>query len=123
MRACTHADGWQTDGYACMCGHACGLSAIHPPVWSTHLNQDMVCSMMCVSALVAGFQLAGVEFSHECWCGQSYNQALRLSEQNCNSPCPADPGQTCGGFNAMKIYHTGLGGEVVCWSGMPDSEV
>ena len=61
--------------------------------------------------VVVGFQLAGVEYSYECWCGQSYGEAMKLSEQACDSPCPGDMSQKCGGFNAMKIYHTGLGGE------------
>ena len=69
---------------------------------------------LCVLARI-GFPLLAVEFSHECWCGNSHSDALMISERRCNLTCSGDSSKTCGGSNAMEIYNTVPRGETCVW--------
>jgi hypothetical protein len=60
---------------------------------------------------VAGYTLAGTEYSGECYCGNSLvNDGAKASdgEAGCNMPCNGDSGKTCGGSNRLSLF--GLGG-------------
>jgi hypothetical protein len=60
--------------------------------------------------LVVGFDLAGLQYRYECWCGSTVaGNSVRLPEERCNSPCPESV-SACGGYQAMSVYHTGFGG-------------
>ncbi|KAF8912082.1 WSC domain-containing protein [Gymnopilus junonius] len=63
------------------------------------------CGNICFNA---GFALAGVEFGHECYCGNAILYDYGLSE-SCTTPCPGDASNTCGGSGAIQIYSTGAG--------------
>ena len=64
-----------------------------------------------LSRSVSGFQLAGVQFSRECWCGQTDRdiEVRRVSDAQCDSLCPTEGKRKCGGYLTMGIFHTGLG--------------
>lgn len=67
--------------------------------------------MPVISILIAGFEYAGMQFNYECWCGDKVALMKRTEESRCDSRCPGNRTQTCGGFLMMNVYHTGLGGE------------
>jgi hypothetical protein len=64
----------------------------------------------CLDACQAGgFALAGVEFSDECWCGNSIQYANHPQDaSNCQYSCAGDPTQLCGGASAIIIYKRGI---------------
>lgn len=64
----------------------------------------------CVrSCQAAGYAFAGVEYSVECFCGDTRPPSrLKASEEQCNRPCPANPNQKCGGYYAINVHQTGL---------------
>ena len=52
--------------------------------------------------------MQGVQYGVECFCGNSSPKAdLALDQKKCSTPCPGDPNQSCGGYLAMDVYHTG----------------
>ncbi|ORY86869.1 WSC domain-domain-containing protein [Protomyces lactucae-debilis] len=58
----------------------------------------------CVSACqAAGYSLAGLEFKHECYCGNSIS-ASTLPDSSCNAPCDGDATETCGNADALQVY-------------------
>ncbi|KAJ3215683.1 hypothetical protein HDU67_000151 [Dinochytrium kinnereticum] len=54
--------------------------------------------------LARGFQIAGMEFGGECWCGSSANARVAAPEAGCSMPCTADRSQICGGGNRLSLY-------------------
>src|SRR5262249_6136593 len=49
-----------------------------------------------------GFAYAGVQYSSECWCGNSYGRYG--TSTNCNMTCSGDSTQICGGPWANDVY-------------------
>lgn len=66
---------------------------------------------MALTFLLAGFQYAGVQYTKECWCGDEFGKYGPLSDGHCGSRCPQNSSETCGGFLAMRVFSTGLGGK------------
>ena len=59
------------------------------------------CQAFCLSS---GFQLYGVEYSSECYCGNAITQcATQLSQSSCANTCSGSS-ELCGGSNAIEIY-------------------
>ena len=55
-----------------------------------------------------GFLLAGVQYSDNCWCGNTPPPSTaRTSESECNMPCSGDSSKTCGGSWRMNVYSAG----------------
>jgi hypothetical protein len=51
--------------------------------------------------------MAGVEYSNECYCGNSYMNGAAppsLPVDQCSSGCKGAPGLTCGGGYAIQLY-------------------
>lgn len=64
----------------------------------------------CVDiCLGKGYVVAGMEFTSECFCGNSVIQGgtLATSDTQCNMACGGDASQKCGGPNRMSIYSNG----------------
>ena len=55
-----------------------------------------------------GYALAGVEFGVECYCGDSIEDRMRISEGRCNMTCSGDSSKRCGGSLALNVYETKL---------------
>jgi hypothetical protein len=53
-----------------------------------------------------GFSIAGLEYSRECYCGNSFSNGASLSTTsgNCNMPCGGNSKEICGGPSALSIY-------------------
>ena len=92
-------------------------------------NQDQNSKSSCIQRCrKEGYSFAGLQFGNECFCGErSINDMKkhRIDEERCNTKCPGEPTETCGGYLTMNVYHTGsLPSKVVPFSGgslMPDS--
>ncbi len=62
---------------------------------------------LCVSACAsAGFLLAGVEYSQECWCDNTVHSGGPAPDGNvgCNMACKGNALETCGGSNRLNVY-------------------
>ncbi|KAJ6515380.1 WSC domain-containing protein, partial [Mycena sanguinolenta] len=58
----------------------------------------------CTSACEAnGFDLAGLEFGQECWCGDTLLSSSVVRDA-CATACVANTSEFCGGSNLMTIY-------------------
>ncbi|KAH8807678.1 hypothetical protein F5884DRAFT_673669, partial [Xylogone sp. PMI_703] len=64
------------------------------------------CVKTCVAA---GYTIAGMEFSTQCFCDNFlYNgAALAANQADCNMPCAGDSTETCGAGNRLSIYSLG----------------
>lgn len=61
-----------------------------------------LCESTCNSK---GYQVAGVEYSTECYCGTAITQcASKLASTSCQMTCGGNSKALCGGSNALNIY-------------------
>ncbi|KAG8818809.1 hypothetical protein FRC19_010302 [Serendipita sp. 401] len=68
-------------------------------------NSPLTCIQRCVDA---GYTVAGMEYSQECYCGNSLiNAATKAgSDAQCNMGCSGDNAHACGGANRITLYST-----------------
>ncbi|KAJ6452289.1 WSC domain-containing protein [Mycena sanguinolenta] len=60
----------------------------------------------CISACQAGnFSYAGLEYSSECWCGNTHPSAP-ADKGSCNMACPGNKTEICGGKYALNVFQT-----------------
>jgi WSC domain len=80
----------------------------------------------CLDACTAeGMNLAAVEYSRECYCGNTILGAnAPIANSNCNYACTGNPNEACGGSAALNLYvnnnyafTTGPGGVVQSYKG------
>jgi hypothetical protein len=77
-----------------------------PEYYHLTANTPLACTTLCASR---GFALAAVEYTDECFCSNTYANALPPAPAPasfCNMPCAGDPTQTCGGGYLMQIYES-----------------
>jgi hypothetical protein len=84
--SCFSSDGWRRTG-----GN-CGSSA------------PMTVEQCVAACRSQGFALAGLQYSHWCFCGNELTGAMPAN--NCNMPCPGNSSQMCGGSWANSVYRT-----------------
>ena len=64
--------------------------------------------MSCVTACKGkGFVYAAVQYSGQCFCGDSYGKYGQTPESDCNRPCLKNESETCGGVWRNNVYKTG----------------
>lgn len=69
-------------------------------------NSPKKCIQTC---LQSGFLFAGLQYSTECFCGNSEPLIdSKLPDSSCNMKCPSDQKSICGGYFTMNIYETGI---------------
>lgn len=64
----------------------------------------------CVAACVAsGYKVAGMEFSTQCFCGNSITNGgvLANADTDCSTACAGNNKEQCGGPNRQSIYARG----------------
>ena len=66
-------------------------------------NSPEECARYCYERK---FPLAGVQFSRECFCGDTVDPIYKIDEDKCDNACPGSLSQKCGGYLAMNIYKT-----------------
>ncbi|WVQ80219.1 hypothetical protein IAT38_002324 [Cryptococcus sp. DSM 104549] len=59
------------------------------------------CTATCLSY---GFQVAGVEYGNECYCGTTDDLDGALVSGQCYMPCAGDSTEICGGPNAINVF-------------------
>ncbi|CAN0051618.1 unnamed protein product [Scytosiphon promiscuus] len=71
--------------------------------------QDPDLTPLTCAAFCAGFKYMGLQYSKDCFCGDTYYTAERDAEPTdlCNMPCAGDESITCGGPWANSIYVVG----------------
>ena len=53
------------------------------------------------------FAYAGLEYSTECFCGNTLaSAATQLAASACSMPCSGDASQPCGGPNRLSLFHS-----------------
>ena len=76
-----------------------------PKSVSVSSNSPVNCMKACKGA---GYKFAGVQFSSQCFCGQSPPPASTIKPSGeCNRVCPGNTGQKCGGSWRMNVYAIG----------------
>ncbi|KAL2282360.1 hypothetical protein FJTKL_10968 [Diaporthe vaccinii] len=72
------------------------------------VNWDTSCATIekCLTACeIEGYCLAGLEYGHECWCGNVVQGEVRpVPDSYCNFPCSGDYDENCGGYGFMGLY-------------------
>ncbi|KAG8829938.1 hypothetical protein FRC17_005763 [Serendipita sp. 399] len=66
-------------------------------------DPDMTIEHCLASCKYLNYGFAGLEYSQECWCGDS-RPPQRATEDQCNMTCKGNDGELCGGSNAISIY-------------------
>eukprot|EP00752_Nemacystus_decipiens_P017488 g15679.t1 len=71
--------------------------------------QDEELTPTSCAAFCAGFKYMGLQYSHDCFCGDTYYTAERDAAPSdmCTMPCLGDESLTCGGPWANSIYIVG----------------
>ncbi|OQN97693.1 hypothetical protein B0A48_16013 [Cryoendolithus antarcticus] len=73
-------------------------------------NSDTMEIESCISACSgAGYSIAGMEYSHECYCDNALASyaSIASSQSNCNMACSGDSTELCGGAGAISVFSTG----------------
>ncbi|KAF1961350.1 WSC-domain-containing protein, partial [Byssothecium circinans] len=67
-------------------------------------SQSMTVEACVTFCNVRGYNVAGLEYFYECYCGISTNALQEKDPSECNTPCNGDSDQTCGGPNHLSVY-------------------
>jgi hypothetical protein len=65
-------------------------------------------SLTPVRAQALGYQMAGVEWEKQCFCGNAWRNNKpppSAPASKCNMKCSGTPGETCGGGWHIQLYH------------------
>ncbi|KAL1882935.1 hypothetical protein Daus18300_000573 [Diaporthe australafricana] len=74
----------------------------HAVNWDTSCATTEKCLAACG---IEGYCLAGLEYGHECWCGNVVHGDVRpVPDSYCNFPCSGDYTESCGGYGFMGLY-------------------
>jgi len=95
--------GWSYQG--CYVDGANGRILNHQQADNQELTQQS-CVKACASA---GYTIAGMEYSVQCFCDNAiYNGGVLAAVQSdCNDPCSGDSSEICGGGNRLTLYSKG----------------
>ncbi|KAL8894926.1 MAG: hypothetical protein Q9207_008363 [Kuettlingeria erythrocarpa] len=70
---------------------------------------DAMTTAKCASAC-AGFDLFGLEYYRECYCGNKLQTgSVAAPSAECKYPCTGDKDEICGGDNRLNLYTFGTG--------------
>ncbi|KAJ7842084.1 WSC domain-containing protein, partial [Mycena leptocephala] len=69
----------------------------------TTIDGGMTAEKCTTACQAKGSTLAGLEYSKECWCGNSINESFAVTE-GCDMACSGDPSQICGGGNRLTVF-------------------
>jgi hypothetical protein len=68
-------------------------------------GNDQLTVAVCQDACYrAAFIFAGVKAGRECWCGDAVLGDLAASADDCDTPCPGDKNETCGGSKRLNVF-------------------
>ncbi|OBT54521.1 hypothetical protein VE04_06692 [Pseudogymnoascus sp. 24MN13] len=70
-----------------------------------------ICQTACEKA---GYIYSGVEYAHQCWCGNTIRGSPASS--GCSSACPGNTAQTCGGSDRINVMMRPQSRSLGCYS-------
>ncbi|XP_074659526.1 xylosyltransferase oxt-like [Tubulanus polymorphus] len=70
----------------------------------SYFREDLTASVCISVCLRLNFAYAGLQYSYECFCGDSYGKHGPLKESSCSSYCRGNADEMCGGVWANSIY-------------------
>ncbi|KAJ7932051.1 hypothetical protein B0H13DRAFT_809105 [Mycena leptocephala] len=83
-------------------GDSTAARALHHLVTGSSANRTVE---SCLDACAAGgFILGGLEFGHECYCGNALLYVYNVPQGNCVLPCAGNTSELCGGSEALNLY-------------------
>ncbi|KAJ7864636.1 hypothetical protein B0H14DRAFT_2736161 [Mycena olivaceomarginata] len=83
-------------------GDSTAARALHHLVTGSSANRTVE---SCLDACAAGgFILGGLEFGHECYCGNALLYVYNVPQGNCVLPCAGNASELCGGSQALNLY-------------------
>ncbi|KAJ7758673.1 WSC domain-containing protein [Mycena metata] len=83
-------------------GDSTAARALHHLVTGSSANMTVE---LCLDACAAGgFILGGLEFGHECYCGNALLYVYTVPQGNCVLPCAGNASELCGGSQALNLY-------------------
>lgn len=96
--------GWQSPITSCIAEGTSGRALTGAFLGASDMTYEK-CTSFCASK---GYGLAGLEWSTECYCGDSLvnGASLNSPSSNCNRACGGDSTSICGGGNALTIFAT-----------------
>ena len=72
-------------------------------------NLDGMTIEYCLDQCAGDYKYIGVEYMHECWCGNTKPDAgLKQDDSTCNDACVGDPTEACGGSALISVYELDL---------------
>jgi len=94
--------GWAVASTACI-AEGNGGRALSSDSTSSGSMTPSMCISYCSGK---GYQLAGVEYSGECWCSNVLSNGASLNKlsTSCNMPCSGAPSTICGGPDAINLF-------------------
>ncbi|MCJ1402847.1 hypothetical protein MMC11_006068 [Xylographa trunciseda] len=61
------------------------------------------------AAFCAGYNYMGLEYSSECWCGNSYANPTSLApDTDCSFPCSGSASEVCGAGNRLTMFQNNI---------------
>jgi len=64
-------------------------------------NSPNACNSYC-----QGFKYYGVQYTNQCFCGDTLHHLVKKPENECNAECPGDSSKKCGGTWRQNLYKT-----------------
>jgi len=64
-------------------------------------NSPNACNSFC-----KGFKYYAVQYTRECFCGDTLHHSVKKPEKECNAVCPGDSSKKCGGSWRQNLYKT-----------------
>jgi len=88
----------------------CYVDSGHRVLPHARINDHSLTIEKCIAhCRSCNYDYAGVEYGHECWCGnQEPASSLRRHYSECSAKCPGNQYQRCGGTWRINVYTTGL---------------
>lgn len=80
----------------------------------SYIDSGLTPEKCMTTCLARGFSLAGVEWSDECYCGQSFQGGGGAPGWSCDVPCKGDNSEMCGGYYFLNAYQYTAAPEQAC---------
>ena len=81
--------------------------ALPTQLYDNSSNTRELCTSACVGS---GYKIAGVQNTTQCFCGDTLNSqsAVLVVDTSCQSPCPGNSAEICGGNNRLSLFSDGF---------------
>ncbi len=70
-----------------------------------HMSRETCAQACCAAGFIGDDVLVGVEFAVQCFCGHGFSGGVTPpASSGCQAHCPGNPGETCGGSDAIDVF-------------------